>query len=78
MGWYTVNPQFAERLERHAETATQGPSGFAQAMVTALLLEWHYTGYIRWLRGQYILSFLLTSGVLTGEYRAAIAVCSTS
>ncbi|KAH8824728.1 pyridoxal phosphate-dependent transferase [Flagelloscypha sp. PMI_526] len=51
MGWFTVNPLFAERLERQTETTTQGPSGFAQAMVTALLLEWGYEGYIRWLRG---------------------------
>ncbi|KAG7449369.1 PLP-dependent transferase [Guyanagaster necrorhizus] len=50
LGWFTCSPQFAERLERAGETSTQAPCGFAQVMVTSLLLNWHYEGYIRWLR----------------------------
>ncbi|KAJ7228693.1 pyridoxal phosphate-dependent transferase [Mycena pura] len=50
LGWYTCNPLFAERLERAAETSTQAPCGFSQALVTSTLLEWGYAGYIRWLK----------------------------
>ncbi|KAK0453901.1 pyridoxal phosphate-dependent transferase [Armillaria borealis] len=50
LGWYTCNPQFAERLERAGETGTAAPCGFSQVMVASLLLNWHYEGYIRWLR----------------------------
>ncbi|KAF8640115.1 hypothetical protein AX17_001351 [Amanita inopinata Kibby_2008] len=51
LGWYTCNPVFAERIERQSETTTQAPCGFGQSMVTSLLLEWKFDGYIRWLRG---------------------------
>jgi len=51
LGWFTCNPMFAERLERQGETTTQAPCGFGQSMVTAILLNWKYDGYIRWLRG---------------------------
>ncbi|KAF5370081.1 hypothetical protein D9758_001083 [Tetrapyrgos nigripes] len=51
LGWFTCNPMFAERLERAAETSTQAPCGFGQALVTSALLEWKYDGYIRWLKG---------------------------
>jgi aromatic amino acid aminotransferase I len=27
------------------------PNGFGQAVVTKLMLDWGYDGYIRWLRG---------------------------
>ncbi|KAF9055066.1 PLP-dependent transferase [Hymenopellis radicata] len=50
LGWFTCNPMFAERLERAGETSTQSPCGFGQGMVAALLLNWHYKGYIRWLQ----------------------------
>ncbi|KAF8165378.1 pyridoxal phosphate-dependent transferase [Crassisporium funariophilum] len=51
LGWFTCNPIFAERLERQAETSTQAPCGFGQSLVTALLLQWQYSGYLRWLKG---------------------------
>lgn len=57
-GWFTCNPVFAERLERIGETSTQNPCGFGQVLTTSLLLNWQYTGYIRWLkalRAQYTL-----------------------
>jgi len=50
MGWFTCNPMFAERLERQAETSTQAPCGFGQGLIAALMLEWRYEGYIRWLK----------------------------
>ncbi|KAF8915874.1 pyridoxal phosphate-dependent transferase [Mucidula mucida] len=50
LGWFTCNPLFAERLERAGETSTQSPCGFGQGMVAALLLHWHFEGYIRWLQ----------------------------
>ncbi|KAF8974320.1 pyridoxal phosphate-dependent transferase [Flammula alnicola] len=51
MGWFTCNPIFAEKFERQAETSTQAPSGFGQSLITGLLLNWQYTGYLRWLKG---------------------------
>ncbi|TFK43565.1 PLP-dependent transferase [Crucibulum laeve] len=51
MGWFTCNPLFAERFERQAETTTQAPCGFSQSIVTSLLLNWRYEGYLRWLKG---------------------------
>ncbi|KIM25871.1 hypothetical protein M408DRAFT_17111 [Serendipita vermifera MAFF 305830] len=52
MGWFTCNPLFAERFERHGETSTQAPSGFAQSMITQLVVKtWGMEGYIRWLQG---------------------------
>jgi len=50
LGWFTCNPMFAERLERAAETSSQAPCGFTQLYVTSLLMNWHYDGYIRWLK----------------------------
>jgi len=50
LGWFTCNPMFAERFERQGEVSTQAPCGFGQVMVASLLLNWHYTGYIRWLK----------------------------
>ncbi|KAG9219324.1 hypothetical protein CCMSSC00406_0001734 [Pleurotus cornucopiae] len=50
LGWFTCNPIFAERLERQGETSTQAPCGYGQSLVTALLLNWGYDGYVRWLR----------------------------
>ncbi|EJD35333.1 PLP-dependent transferase [Auricularia subglabra TFB-10046 SS5] len=53
LGWYTCSPLFAERFERQAETSTQNPNGFGQALVATLLCEqWGgVDDYLRWLRG---------------------------
>ncbi|KAH9055318.1 PLP-dependent transferase, partial [Lactarius vividus] len=51
LGWFTCSPLFAERLERIGETSTQNPCGLSQALVVALLTQWTFDGYIRWLRG---------------------------
>lgn len=51
MGWFTCNPKFAERLERQAETSTQAPCGFGQALVISLLDQWKFDGFIRWTQG---------------------------
>ncbi|KZT24540.1 PLP-dependent transferase [Neolentinus lepideus HHB14362 ss-1] len=51
LGWFTCNPLFAERLERAGEVSTQAPCGFGQSIITSLLLNWGFEGYIRWLRG---------------------------
>ncbi|THV08593.1 PLP-dependent transferase [Dendrothele bispora CBS 962.96] len=92
LGWYTCNPMFAERLERAAETSTQAPSGFSQTLVTSLLLEWKYDGYIRWLKGlrvqykqrrDYFVDclaeeFHLRKTVATQGYRAGATVLEAS
>lgn len=52
MGWMTCNPKFAEKLEQQGETTTQQPCGFGQTLVTKLLQNWKYEGYIRWLQGE--------------------------
>jgi len=88
LGWFTCNPMFAERLERACETAAQAPCGFTQILVTSLLLNWHYEGYIRWLkalrlqykqRRNYLLDcfaeeFHLQSSVSTQGYTAGAPV----
>lgn len=51
LGWFTCSPLFAERLERIGETSTQSPCGLGQVLVMALLTQWTFDGYIRWLRG---------------------------
>jgi len=52
MGWFTCNPVFAERFERHGEVTTQRPSGFSQALIGQLLTkQWGLDNYVRWLRG---------------------------
>ncbi|KAJ8487853.1 hypothetical protein ONZ45_g14182 [Pleurotus djamor] len=43
--------ELAPSFLRQAETTTQAPCGYSQAMTTALLLDWKNEGYIRWLRG---------------------------
>lgn len=55
LGWFTCNPVFAEKLERQAETSTQAPCGFGQALITTVLLNWQSAGYIRWLKGMLLL-----------------------
>ncbi|KDR83779.1 hypothetical protein GALMADRAFT_110657 [Galerina marginata CBS 339.88] len=51
LGWFTCNPVFAERLERQSETSTQGPCGFGQTLITELMINWQFKGYLRWLKG---------------------------
>ncbi|KAH9174517.1 pyridoxal phosphate-dependent transferase [Lactarius sanguifluus] len=51
LGWFTCSPLFTERLERIGETSTQNPCGLGQALMVALLTQWTFDGYIRWLRG---------------------------
>lgn len=50
MGWVTASEQIIERYIRLGECATQGPSGFSQAVMYKLLDEtWGHEGYLRWL-----------------------------
>jgi len=51
LGWFTCSPLFAERLERIGETSTQSPCGLGQSLAVALLSQWTFDGYVRWLRG---------------------------
>lgn len=52
LGWLTASAQLVERYERHAEVASQGPSGFSQAVVWRLVDQgWGHEGYVRWLMG---------------------------
>jgi aromatic amino acid aminotransferase I / 2-aminoadipate transaminase len=51
LGWFTCNPLFADRLERIGETSTQSPCGLGQALFMALISQWTFSGYVRWLRG---------------------------
>ncbi|GJJ07013.1 hypothetical protein Clacol_001211 [Clathrus columnatus] len=52
MGWFTCNPLFAERLERHGETNTQAPCGFSQSIIVQLITkQWGMKKFIRWLQG---------------------------
>ncbi|ENH60581.1 aromatic amino acid aminotransferase I [Fusarium oxysporum f. sp. raphani 54005] len=50
LGWITASEQIVERYIRHAEVASQGPSGFSQVILYKLLDEtWGHEGYLRWL-----------------------------
>ncbi|KAL7895774.1 pyridoxal phosphate-dependent transferase [Trichoderma sp. SZMC 28014] len=50
LGWIVASEQIVERYQRHAEVASQGPSGFSQVIVHKLLDEtWGHEGYLRWL-----------------------------
>ena len=50
LGWVTGSAQVIERYIRHAEVASQGPSGFSQVILWKLLDEtWGHEGYLRWL-----------------------------
>ena len=51
LGWFTCSPLFAERLERIGETSTQSPCGLGQVLFMALVSQWTFDGYVRWLRG---------------------------
>ncbi|CAJ2500950.1 Uu.00g038030.m01.CDS01 [Anthostomella pinea] len=57
VGWVTASEQVVERYIRHAECASQGPSGIAQVLMHKLVDEsWGHEGYLRWLmrlRGEY-------------------------
>ncbi|KAL1898403.1 Aromatic/aminoadipate aminotransferase 1 [Ceratocystis pirilliformis] len=51
MGWITAPAQIIERYIRHAEVATQAPSGFSQAALYKLLDEtWGHETYLKWLQ----------------------------
>ncbi|TFY79839.1 hypothetical protein EWM64_g4169 [Hericium alpestre] len=50
LGWFTCNPLFANRLERHGEVTMQSPCGLGQSLVIKLLQTWEFDGYIRWIR----------------------------
>lgn len=50
LGWITASEQIVERYQRHAEVASQGPSGFSQVILWKLLDDtWGHEGYLRWL-----------------------------
>lgn len=50
LGWITASEQIVERYQRHAEVASQGPSGFSQVLLYKLLDEtWGHEGYLQWL-----------------------------
>ncbi|KAK9444421.1 Pyridoxal phosphate-dependent transferase, major domain protein [Metarhizium brunneum] len=50
LGWVVASEQIIERYQRHAEVASQGPSGFSQIILYKLLDEtWGHEGYLRWL-----------------------------
>ncbi|KAI9171981.1 Aromatic amino acid aminotransferase [Paramyrothecium foliicola] len=50
LGWITASAQMVERYQRHAEMASQGPSGFSQLLLYKLLDEtWGHEGFLRWL-----------------------------
>ncbi|KND90430.1 Aromatic amino acid aminotransferase C56E4.03 [Tolypocladium ophioglossoides CBS 100239] len=50
MGWVVASEQIIERYQRHAEVASQGPSGLSQVILYKLLDEtWGHEGYLRWL-----------------------------
>jgi aromatic amino acid aminotransferase I len=51
LGWFTCSPLFAERMERMGEVSTQAPCGLGQTLVAALVSQWTFDGYARWLRG---------------------------
>ncbi|KAI1774131.1 PLP-dependent transferase [Hypoxylon cercidicola] len=50
LGWVTASEQVVERYVRHAEVASQGPSGLSQVLLYKLVDEaWGHDGYLRWL-----------------------------
>ncbi|OTB02327.1 hypothetical protein M426DRAFT_322759 [Hypoxylon sp. CI-4A] len=50
VGWITASEQIVERYIRHAEVASQGPSGISQILLYKLVDEtWGHEGYLRWL-----------------------------
>ncbi|XXG94094.1 Aromatic/aminoadipate aminotransferase 1 [Hypoxylon texense] len=50
LGWITASEQVVERYIRHAEVASQGPSGISQVLLYKLVDEgWGHDGYLRWL-----------------------------
>ncbi|KAK2602234.1 hypothetical protein N8I77_008784 [Diaporthe amygdali] len=50
VGWITAPQSIVERYKSHADTSTQGPSGFSQLALFKLLDEfWGHTGYLEWL-----------------------------
>ncbi|KAH9947220.1 pyridoxal phosphate-dependent transferase [Amylocystis lapponica] len=77
LGWHTCNPLFAERLERHGETASQAPSGLSQILVTQLLTHWKFEGYVRWLQGL-VVQYKIRRDVLVDAFAEDFDLRSTS
>ncbi|KAK7743682.1 Aromatic/aminoadipate aminotransferase 1 [Diatrype stigma] len=51
VGWITASEQIVERYIRHAEVASQGPSGISQLILYKLVDEtWGHEGYLQWLK----------------------------
>ena len=50
VGWVTASEQVIDRYLRHAEVASQGPSGISQLVLYKLVDEkWGHEGYLQWL-----------------------------
>ena len=50
LGWVTASEQVIERYLRHAEVASQGPSGISQLVMYKLVDEkWGHEGFLQWL-----------------------------
>lgn len=50
LGWITASQQIVEQYVRHAECASQGPSGLSQLVLYKLVDEtWGHGGFLRWL-----------------------------
>ncbi|KXJ91474.1 putative L-kynurenine/alpha-aminoadipate aminotransferase [Microdochium bolleyi] len=50
LGWITASQQIVEQYVRHAECASQGPSGISQLVLHKLVDEtWGHDGFLRWL-----------------------------
>ncbi len=50
LGWVTGSDQIIERYIRHAEVASQGPSGISQVIMHKLVdEEWGHEGFFKWL-----------------------------
>ena len=50
LGWVTASEQVIERYLRHAEVASQGPSGISQLVMYKLIDEkWGHEGFLQWL-----------------------------
>ncbi|KAL7628779.1 Aromatic/aminoadipate aminotransferase 1 [Parahypoxylon ruwenzoriense] len=50
LGWITASEQVVERYIRHAESASQGPSGISQVLMHKLVDEtWGHEGFLQWL-----------------------------
>ncbi|KAF5331715.1 hypothetical protein D9611_007705 [Ephemerocybe angulata] len=81
MGWFTCNPKFGERLERQAETSTQAPCGFSQALIISLVEQWGFEGFLRWTQGlqtQYTVRRDFIIDCLADEFDLRVGVVANS